>query len=270
MWSWRLTQCFLCSTSRGTLGFGFLYFLVELERNYPPLPLITHYLYVSVSIYSFRPMLSILRGASVPRAPPPPWKPNVAAPIPATTGGAPCEVPPLHCRWGPGPPPWRRAMKVEAGTCTGHSCGRPAPMHQLWLAPHRLWLLQRRHGRHCAPLNRHQRLLRHQVLMRSSFRRVEGWLAHFLFLQHILLALDCEMPWICCDVAIETTGLFNFNWIVRSRESLSSQIDLEQEWRLARSVSGSGITDPISSPDAKVITILRKAVQIRVLYGHKM
>ena len=78
------------------------------------------------------------------------------------------------------------------------------------------------------------------------------------------------MPRICCDVAFETTVSFNFNWIVRSRESLSSQIDLEQEWRLARSVSGSGIAYPISSPDAKVMTILRNEGRIRVLCGHKM
>ena len=60
---------------------------------------------------------------------------------------------------------------------------------------------------------------------------------------------------------------------MRSRDTPSStysQIDLEQGGGFARSVSSSGTPDLVSSPNKKVMTILRNALQIRVLCGYKM
>lgn len=218
------SRFFLCSTSRGTLGFGFLYFLVELERNYPSLPLITHYLYVSVSIYSFRQMLSILRRAFVLRVPPPPWKLNVAAPILSITGGAPRKVPPSHCRQGPGPPPRRRAMKVEAGTCIGRNCARQADL--------------------CTGSDSLPSLVAASAASRPPLRSSESPstsspppspYVSVPMCGRLVGSLSFSAAYLACFGLWDATNLLwccyrnnrIFNWIVRSRESPSSQIDLE-------------------------------------------
>ena len=62
-------------------------------------------------------------------------------------------------------------LVLPAGQRRGRAAAAPAPARRLRPAPHRLRLLQRRHGRHRAPLRRRQRPLRRPRLPRRLQRK---------------------------------------------------------------------------------------------------